>query len=223
MLWYAPESVRTPLLAAGTCAPPSDQLSQKDVSSSVIPPLVSASGGVMTVVFVDRRVGKSTRSMMRRGRVAKPADFSPRSPWPAAPESDSLDAAWPDWKVGPRLPATRCGVVDLYTTRMVRSGALPPRPGAGPPRQRPGGVGRPIVKVGRGTFHHEVARRPGPCPTYRRLRVGGPLRPLARGRSAWWLGPIRDVVAWIRASPRTLVATLTLVIVLISAASTGFA
>ena len=173
----------------------------------------------MTVVFVDRRVGKGTRSMMRRGRVkANPDDVSPGVLWPTVPASPLCDAAWPDWKIGPRPASRRCGVVDLYTARMVRTGALPPRPGVGPPRQRPGGLGRPVVKVGRGTVRHEAAKRAGPRPMYRRLRVGGPLWPASTRLSRWRWTRVSSVVA----QEGWLAATLTLVIVLVSAASATF-
>lgn len=209
------------------CLPRKDQPSPSERQFERDPAARWARGGVMTVVFVDRRAGRGSRAPMRLGRPKRrPPSTASRAPWPTAPARQPLDEAWPDWKVGPRRPAVCCGVVDLYTARMVRTGALPPRPGAGPPPPRPGAVARPVVKIGRGTLRHETAKRPGPRPTYRRLRVGGPLVPRYTRRRGWrpaWFGSVFAQDGWRGASPEALVATLTLVIVLLSTVSASFA
>ncbi|MDQ4099555.1 MAG: hypothetical protein M3121_03535 [Chloroflexota bacterium] len=170
----------------------------------------------MTIVFVDRRREGGARTTMRLGRRAEGPDSSPESaPWPLPPAP--TDDAWPDWKVGPRQPAANCGVIDLYTTRMVRNGVLPSRPGVRPPPARPGADTRPVVCLGRGTRAHEIAKRPGPCPVYRRLRVGGPLRPGRLGQRAQQRPAARSALP-----PERLVTALTVVIVLFTAVSGSF-
>ncbi len=171
----------------------------------------------MTIAFVDRRLEGGTRTTMRLGRRAERPESSPESvPWPLPPAP--IDDAWPDWKVGPRPPAASCGVIDLYTARMVRTGVLMSRPGVRPLPAKPGADMRPVVCLGRGTRAHEIAKRPGPCPVYRRLRVGGPLWPGRLGQPGQQRPAASSALP-----PERLVTALTVVIVLLTAVSGSFA
>lgn len=125
-----------------------------------------------------------------------------------------------------RSTVAGAGVHGLYTGRMVRSGALEPRPGVRRSGARPGAIARPLVLIGRGTAAHTAVVPNRSRPAYRRLRVGGPIvlrrvpqnrrRPTSRGAM-----PGRYLR--LGASPRLMVATLAALVLLLGAASTSLA